>query len=207
MSFKTLAYGLSLATLISAAPALAQQTSVPAQTPPPEQAPPVDVPAETPVLSAPDATDVATDAAGLSPKAFVEKAYQANEFEIALSQMALDKATDPKIRVLAQQSLDSHMKVREGMIAAVQSSEADMNFQQTWTDAQRRTLAELDVTKGPEFDSRYMEVSAHNRTEAVELFEAYAATGTDAAVKTFATQSLPTLTSSEQAISAVDAAK
>ncbi|ESQ80810.1 hypothetical protein AEYBE204_00375 [Asticcacaulis sp. YBE204] len=191
--------------------ALAQEATVPAQKLPPEQtpptAPPTETPAETPVASAPDATEVATDAAGLSPKAFVEKAYQANEFEIALSQMALDKAIDPKIKVLAQQSLDAHTKVREGMISAVQSSESDMNFQQVWTDEQRRTLAELDVTKGAEFDARYLEVSTHNRSEAVELFEAYAATGTDAAVKTFATQSLPTLNSSEQAISAVEAAK
>ncbi|MDI7775535.1 DUF4142 domain-containing protein [Asticcacaulis sp. EMRT-3] len=141
--------------------------------------------AAAPAASAAEAPNAAKD--------FIRQAFLANEFGIAASQVAIAKAQSPATKAAAQAVLNDGMKVRQDMITAIQGSTSDMHFDQTWSADYKARLAELQTTPDADFDQKYATVQGQVLTNAASLFSAYAATGQDVAVKTFASKTLPTI--------------
>lgn len=184
------------------APVAAQGAMAPATTPPQTQNPGTTTP-QTTVTGQQAATAGASDTAA---KDFVQKAYLNNEFGIAASQVALQQASSPSAKAAAQQVLDDGMKTRTAMITAIQGATSDMHFKQDWTDDYRQKLAQLQSTAGAAFDTKYLATQAQVTKESQGLFSDYAQNGTDASVKTFAANTLPSLQADSAKLDAATAA-
>ncbi len=170
--------------------------AVPA-TPPIDQA----TPAETTATAPATAPAVAADAGGA--KDFVREAYMANEFSIAAAQLAATQGESAEVKAAAKQVLDNGLKTRDGMVAAIQGATTDMHFDQAYTEDYNLKLGELKAAKGADFDAKYVATQGEVNDKAEGVFKAYAASGTDETVKTFAANTLPVLDANGDALDAV----
>lgn len=170
--------------------------AVPA-TPPIDQA----TPAETTATAPATAPAVAADAG--AAKDFVREAYMANEFSIAASQLAATQGESAEVKAAAKTVLDNGLKTRDGMVAAIQGATTDMHFDQAYTEDYNQKLGELKAAKGADFDAKYVATQGEVNDKAEGVFKAYAASGTDETVKTFAANTLPVLDANGDALDAV----
>ncbi len=196
-----------LAAVVAAA-ALGMSSGASAQTtetaPVQPTVPPVTAPATTPAVDpvAPVAAPaVAADTS--AAKDFMREAFMANEFSIAASQLAATQGESADVKATAQQVLDNGLKTRTSMVAAIQASTSDMHFDQNFTDDYNVKLGELKAAKGTDFDTKYVAAQGEVNDKAEGVFKAYAATGTDESVKTFAANTLPTLAANGDKLDAV----
>ncbi len=151
----------------------------------------------------PGSVDAAA-ASGAEPKDFIRKAYLANEFGIAASQVALAQSKSPETKKAAQKILSDGMKERQDMIAAIQKATSDMHFDQSWDDKYKQMLADLkSAPEGKAFDAKYTQLQGAVSDQSASLFSEYAANGTDTAVKTFAAATLPTIQADGSQLKAV----
>ncbi len=166
--------------------------NVPAAAAPTDQAAPVPGTAASTAMPQ-AAAGATTDTAILAPKDFMRQAYLANEFGIAAAQMALQKAQTSDAKETAQEILDDGLKVRQDMVTAIQSASSDMHFDQNWDDHYQGMLSDLKNANGVGFDHAWLSAQAEVTSTSAGLFQSYAETGSDAAVKTFAQNILPVL--------------
>ncbi len=136
----------------------------------------------------------ASPAFATSTKDFVGKASQAGMFEIESSKIALERATNPEIKTFAQQMIDDHTmasaKLKEAMAAdGVDMSLAPAALEEKYTEK----LEDLREADAKDFDEDYMDMQKAAHRKAVKLFKDYADDGENAALKTFAASSVPTL--------------
>ncbi len=151
----------------------------------------------------PGSVDAAA-ASGAEPKDFIRKAYLANEFGIAASQVALAESKSPATKQAAQKILSDGMKERQDMIAAIQKATSDMHFDQSWDDKYKQMLADLkSAPEGKAFDAKYVQLQGTVSDQSASLFSEYAQNGTDTAVKTFAAATLPTIQTDGSQVKAV----
>jgi putative membrane protein len=175
------------------------QTTAPAQDAQPT-VPPVTAPATTPAVDPAAPVDATAPAAAPAvaadanaAKDFMREAFMANEFSIAASQLAATQGESPDVKAAAQAVLDNGLKTRTAMVAAIQGSTSDMHFDQNFSDDYNTKLGELKLANGADFDTKYVTAQGEVNDKAENVFKAYAATGTDESVKTFAANTLPTL--------------
>ncbi len=186
------------------------QTAAPAADPQAQQSASVAAQSTTPTALQ-GLTDVQPGSIGADPnsteaKDFVRKAYLANEFGIAASQVALAQSKSPAVKASAQKVLSDGMKERQDMIAAIQKSTSDMHFDQSWDDKYKSMIADLKSTPaGKDFDAKYVQLQASVSDETASLFSQYAQNGGDTAVKVFAASTLPTLQADDTQLKAVHA--
>lgn len=132
-------------------------------------------------------------AGDMSASDFVGKASMSNLFEIESSKLAMERATDPKVKEFASRMVKDHTKAGEDLKAAL--AESGLNIQPTMAlnDKYREKLEEIREEDGDDFDEEYVEIQekAHDRT--VRLFEKYAEKGDNEALRQFASKTLPTL--------------
>jgi putative membrane protein len=146
----------------------------------------------------------AAAASSAEPKDFIRKAFLANEFGIAASQVALAQSKSPATKKAAQKILSDGMKERQDMIAAIQNATSDMHFDQSWDDKYKQMLSDLkSAPDGKAFDSKYVALQGTVSDQEASLFSAYAQNGTDTAVKTFAASTLPTIQTDGSQLKAV----
>ena len=151
----------------------------------------------------PGSVDAAA-ASSAEPKDFIRKAYLANEFGIAASQVALAQSKTPATKEAAKKILSDGMKERQDMIAAIQGATTDMHFDQSWDDKYKQMLADLkSAPEGKAFDAKYLQLQSAVSDETASLFSQYAQNGTDTSVKTFAASTLPTLQADDSQLKAV----
>ena len=151
----------------------------------------------------PGSVDAAA-ASSAEPKDFIRKAYLANEFGIAASQVALAQSKSPATKEAAKKILSDGMKERQDMIAAIQKATSDMHFDQSWDDKYKQMLADLkSAPAGKAFDSKYAELQGTVSDQSASLFSQYAQNGTDTAVKTFAAATLPTIQTDGSQVKAI----
>jgi putative membrane protein len=151
----------------------------------------------------PGSVDAAA-ASSAEPKDFIRKAFLANEFGIAASQVALAQSKSPATKDAAKKILSDGMKERQDMIAAIQGATSDMHFDQSWDDKYKQMLADLkSAPEGKAFDAKYLQLQAAVSDETASLFSQYAQNGTDTSIKTFAASTLPTLQADDSQLKAV----
>ncbi len=196
--YKTTAVLAALAAAF-ALEASAQTTPSPTADPQAQQSASVAAQATTPtaIQGTADLKPGSVDAAAVSsaePRDFMRKAFLANEFSIAASQVALAESKSAATKKAAQKILSDGMKERQDMIAAIQKATSDMHFDQSWDDKYKQMLADLkSAPEGKAFDSKYAELQGTVSDQTASLFSQYAQNGTDTSVKTFAAATLPTI--------------
>lgn len=157
---------------------------------------------------APSATTTASSNAKVShmTKSFIENASAANMFEIETSKVALTKAQDQKVKDFAQKMIDDHTKAGDDMKAAISSSPKEQSYVATKLPMMKQhKLDSLSKDDAKDFDKDYVNAQVDAHKEAVDLFGKYAQKGDDASLKTFATNTLPTLQGHKQMIDGIKA--
>jgi putative membrane protein len=121
---------------------------------------------------------------------FVTEAAQSDMFEIQSSQLAASK-TQGDVQKFANQMVADHTKTTDELKALAPAANAPLPT--AMDSSQQSMLDKLQGMNGEEFTKQYVsdQVSAHKT--AVSLFERYAKGGEDEKLKSWATQTLPTL--------------
>ncbi|MDA8447003.1 DUF4142 domain-containing protein [Paracidovorax valerianellae] len=123
---------------------------------------------------------------------FMKNAAQNGHAEVKGSQVALQKAKDPKVREFAQQMIDDHTQANQELMAIATAK--NVKLPDGPSMMQEGKLKLLSAADGDDFDRRYVEsmgLQAHRDT--IALFQKASRNAKDPEVKAFATKTLPKL--------------
>lgn len=140
----------SVATLVSAAPALAQSRIGVA-----------DRPAPTP-----------TDA-----PSYVDEAFAADAFEVTASRLALSRSRNPAVRDLAQHVIDDAAMTTNALLAAAEEANVPPPASASGDDVKGAMLDALTQTTGRDFDDAYIAQQRRIQQEQLALHQRFAADG------------------------------
>ncbi|WP_214477220.1 DUF4142 domain-containing protein [Mesorhizobium sp. dw_380] len=137
-----------------------------------------------------------------SAQDFVDKAAVGGKFEVDSSQIALSKVQDQSIKDFAQMMIRDHGAAN----AKLQTVAGEQKLKvPPALDAQHQgDLDKLKNAPAP-IDPAYLDMQVKAHGDAVKLFENYASGGDNVALKTFAQQTVDTLTMHQQTIEKIAA--
>lgn len=138
------------------------------------------------------AADMRARKAAHADAGFMKQAAENNHAEVESGKLALEKASDPKIKAFAQKMVDDHGAKGKELMALAASKGVELPDGPSVM--QKGKLKLLGTSKGESFDRRYaqtMGVTAHEDT--IALFRQASTGASDPEVKAFATKTLPAL--------------
>ena len=125
----------------------------------------------------------------LGDEYFVMKAYADQLAEIAKSQLAATRATQPEIKAFAERMIRDHTECNNKLVELARKKGIGLP---TMIDAVHGTaIARLGRMSGSDFDKTYMMAKTCAHVDAIRLFERQSCKGEDAEIKEFATKGLP----------------
>ena len=127
----------------------------------------------------------------LSDKKFVRDAAQGGMAEVELGKLATEKASSDDVKKFGQRMVDDHTKAAD-QLKQVASSEG-IQLPRGLSAKDKMTEERLSKLSGEQFDKAYMADMVKDHTQDVTEFQHESHSGKDAAVKNFASQTLPTL--------------
>jgi putative membrane protein len=111
-------------------------------------------------------------------------------FEVESSKIAQSKATDQRVKDFAQKVIDDHGAANAKLESI--AGEQKLKMPAELDGKHKSDLQKLQAAKAP-FDDTYVEMQRTAHSDAVKLFESYATDGDNAALKSFAQDTVPTL--------------
>ena len=129
----------------------------------------------------------------LTDEEFLKKALSAGNAEVQLSQLAEKKASNDKVKGFAQQMIADHKEANKKLAEHAKNQKIAVVVGVTLDKDQREIFTQLSKLEGGEFDREYMKQMVKDHEEAVKLFEKEAKNGSDADLKKYAEETLPTL--------------
>ena len=121
---------------------------------------------------------------------FIQEAAVLGMMEVEAGSMALQKSKNEKVKGFAQMMVTHHTKANQELQKL--ATEKGLNLPATFPVEQQKHLNVLKENSDRGFDLQYMEMMASGHIKTLELFRK-AATSEDAALKAFATKTIPTL--------------
>lgn len=146
---------------------------------------------------------VEANADNMSTSDFVKQAAVSNEFEIASSKLALSKSQNPAVKDFAQMMIKDHGMAGDTLKATVKSVDPTLMPPAKLDEAKQSMLNELGAKSGADFDGSYIAMQEKAHKEAVALFMSYSQYGDNAAIKKFASDTLPTLRMHEKHVNEI----
>ena len=137
--------------------------------------------AAAPAFAAPSATDTE----------FATKAAQAGIAEISEGRAAEAKGQSAAVKAFGKKMVDDHTKAADELKNV--AAKSGVKLPTATSNDEKQTGEKLARLKGAEFDTAYSEQAVKDHEAAVALFKNEASAGSDAGLKTFAQQTLPTL--------------
>lgn len=125
---------------------------------------------------------------------FAQKAAASSQFEISSSQIAVEKSQNDDVKKLAQQMIADHTQASNTLKAALPASSVNPgSVSETVDKVHQEKLDQLRQADAADFDEDYLDIQEDAHEDAISLFKDYSKNGTDKALQTFATNTLPTL--------------
>ena len=139
------------------------------------------------------AEDVNKDLAGLSNRdaEFVSEAASGGMLEVEAGKLALQKSANDSVKMFAQMMVTDHTKANDRLKAL--ATENKWQVPATMSDDHMKKLSDLKEKSGMDFEDAYTDLMEKDHKEDVDKFEAQADKGDNAALKQFASETLPTL--------------
>lgn len=137
------------------------------------------------------AADTAGNSLSSKGASFVKEASAGNLSEIALAQLAQQKAQSPEIKNLAQMIQQDHQQAQEKLQTIALAHGLTLDTSSTWT--QRRAQSKLEKLNGAEFDQQYAKDMLEDHVTDIKKFQKASQAVEDSDVKQYAQQTLPTL--------------
>lgn len=137
-------------------------------------------------------TAATTTALSNADKDFLKKAAEGGLFEVAVGQLAAQKAIDPAVKSFGTMLVEQHTAANDKLKAVAQSQNAELPSAVP-ADKQKQ-IDKLATLSGTEFDRQFVEtVGLKDHQNDIALFERTAKNSDNPAVKEFASSTLPTL--------------
>lgn len=127
--------------------------------------------------------------ASMSADEYARRQAQGELFEIAVSQLILDKSEDQAVRAFAEQMVAAHTASLEKLRAAAGTYAAMLPS--TLDSTQQTALFRLENISGMKFNMEYMQLQIDGHKQALELNRRYAASGGDAPLRQYAAGAVP----------------
>jgi len=136
--------------------------------------------------------------AGVSDGLFAAAATDGNLTELTLSQLGVQKATDPELKQFSQQMIDEHTRMGTEMRSL--TTQKGLRVPEMVDVRSQFCAQSLAGLSGEEFDRCYAKAQLIVHMDSVAMFEAEAERGMDPDVKALAAKSLPHIKSHLKAI-------
>jgi putative membrane protein len=131
------------------------------------------------------------DAGSVDPATFVKKASHINLGEIELGTLATKRSARADVKEYGQRLVTDHQKAYDDLKKVAVAENLQVS---TTIDKQHKDLAaRLGSLQGANFDREFLPAMVKGHKEAIQLFEAQAASGRDIGLKSYAQKCLPVL--------------
>ena len=124
---------------------------------------------------------------------FAKRAAMSDLYEVAAGKIAREKGQSEAVKEFGRHMVEAHSKLREELKGIVQSENLKVKLPARLDDNRRTMIEALNEAKPEDFDKTYGKQQVKAHAKAVELFDAYAEEGDNAALKQFAANTLPTI--------------
>jgi putative membrane protein len=135
----------------------------------------------------------ATGHLSMSDKKFVSAAAEGGLAEVDLGKLAEEKASSPQVKQFAERMVTDHSKANDQLKQV--ASEDGIQLPDKLSAESEMTKNQLSQLSGAQFDAAYMRDMVKDHKKDVAAFQRESNSGTNSAVKEFASQTLPTLQS------------
>lgn len=122
---------------------------------------------------------------------FAVKAADANLAEIELGKLALEKATDQRVKDFAQRMVSDHQKANDELMTIATS--LNITLPPVVSEDHVGKQRKLRDISGDAFEEEYIDIMVNDHDRAVSLFEDAASDARNADLQAFAAKTLPTL--------------
>jgi putative membrane protein len=136
---------------------------------------------------------IAQSAVSSADADFAASAAEANNGEIALAKMALQKTNEPSVRMLASRMLADHTKAGAQLATIAQTEQIKLPAPTALMQPDADMQKTLSGMNSHPFDITYVNSQLTDHQAAIALFQKEAQDGSDPALKQFAASTLPTL--------------
>ena len=123
-----------------------------------------------------------------SAQEFVNKVAISDMFEVQASQIALAKQADADTKPFTD-----HQKTSSELKALIDGGKVKAKLPTALDSEHQKLLDDLKAKSGKDFDQSYDQAQVKGHKDAVALFEAYAKSGDDPELKSWAAKTLPHL--------------
>jgi putative membrane protein len=122
-------------------------------------------------------------------KTFATEAAHGGLAEVQMGQLALQKASSPKVKEFAQRMVTDHTQANQDLMQLGKSENLTLPTQ---LDAKHKSeMDRLSAMSGNAFDAAYMQHMVQDHKKTVAEFQKQAQSGSDPALKSFAQKYLP----------------
>ena len=122
---------------------------------------------------------------------FAVAAADGSMFEVQLGQLALTKASSPKVKEFAQSMVDDHTKANEELKTLAQTK--NITLPSTISEEKQKDYDKLAEKSGADFDKAYSEFMVKDHKDDVDKFKKAAEKCEDADIKSWAAEKVPVL--------------
>jgi putative membrane protein len=122
---------------------------------------------------------------------FIKEAAEGGMAEVALGQLAVEKASNGDVKKFGQRMVDDHSKANNELKQL--AAQKNVELPQDLNAKDKATKSTLESLSGDQFDQAYMKDMVKDHKKDVSDFRRESASAHDPDVKKFATQTLPTL--------------
>ncbi|MVN22159.1 DUF4142 domain-containing protein [Mucilaginibacter arboris] len=133
---------------------------------------------------------------------FAVKAANGGMAEVALGQLAQQKATNPDVKAFGAKMVTDHTKANDKMMAL--AKQKNITLPAAIGNDEQKVMDDLSKKTGKDFDKAYVKEMVKDHDKDVKLFEDESKNGKDADVKAFAATTLPVLKMHQTMIKAID---
>ena len=135
----------------------------------------------------------AQSTSGLSPadQKFIKEAADGGLAEVELGQLATEKGSSDDVKKFGQRMIDDHGKANDQLKQIASSKGVDLPSEPSAKN--KATKDRLSKLSGEQFDKAYMTDMLQDHKKDIAAFRRESTSGRDQDVKSFATQTLPTL--------------
>jgi putative membrane protein len=146
----------------------------------------------TPACSSPSGlSETSGPAASLSAadRTFISQAAYGSHAEIALGELATERASSPAVREFGQMMVQEHTRMNEDLIAI--ASEKGVTPPSAPDPGRQAVSAQLGQYQGAEFDRQYIQQQLADHEATLTLFQNEAESGQDPQLRAFARKYAP----------------
>jgi putative membrane protein len=122
---------------------------------------------------------------------FIKEAAEGGMAEVALGQLAVEKASSADVKKFGQRMVDDHSKANDELKQL--AAQKNVTLPQDLNAKDKATKAKLEKLSGEQFDQAYMKDMVKDHTKDVSDFKRESMSALDPDVKKFAAETLPTL--------------